>query len=172
MKRIEYRTFDKSGWGPGPWQDEPDKIQWPDAATGLPCMIRRNLFGIWCGYVGVPDGHPWFGVHRDDIEAAVHGGISFTAPCLTDGDEATDICHVPDPGEPDQVWWVGFDCNHAWDFAPAMATTMTAIPDVLRGLGQSGFRTFIFSDCEYRDLAFVEAECADLASQAAEAAKP
>ena len=57
METIEYRTMDKSVWGPGPWQNEPDKRQWQDEATGLPCLIVRNSMGALCGYVGVSEGH-------------------------------------------------------------------------------------------------------------------
>ena len=49
MQRIEYRTIDKSQWGEGPWQDEPDKIQWQDEETGLPCLIVRGHMGFLCG---------------------------------------------------------------------------------------------------------------------------
>jgi hypothetical protein len=45
MDTIEYRTIDKSQWGPGPWQDEPDKKQWQDEATGLPCLEGFAPFG-------------------------------------------------------------------------------------------------------------------------------
>jgi hypothetical protein len=30
------------------------------------------------------------------------------------------ICHVPEPGKPDDVWWFGFDCAHAFDRSPGM----------------------------------------------------
>lgn len=60
MKALEYRTLDKSKWGDGPWHREPDKMQWQDEATGLPCLIVRNHGGAWCGYVGVNDGHPLY----------------------------------------------------------------------------------------------------------------
>lgn len=52
----------KSYWGPGPWANEPDKLNWIDPETGLDCMIVRNRAGNLCGYVGVPESHPWFGV--------------------------------------------------------------------------------------------------------------
>ena len=66
MERIEYRdVVDKSQWGDGPWQSEPDKIQWQDAATGLPCLIVRGPVGALCGYVGVPKTHPAYGLHYD-----------------------------------------------------------------------------------------------------------
>lgn len=31
--------IDKSGWGPGPWQDEPDRKEWTHA--GFDCLIVR-----------------------------------------------------------------------------------------------------------------------------------
>lgn len=66
MERIEYRNvIDKSQWGDGPWQSEPDKIQWQDEATGLPCLIVRGPVGALCGYVGVPKTHPAYGLHYD-----------------------------------------------------------------------------------------------------------
>ena len=34
MEHKTWATVDKSAWGDGPWQDEPDKEQWPDEATG------------------------------------------------------------------------------------------------------------------------------------------
>jgi hypothetical protein len=50
MKRIEHRgVVDKSWWPRGPWDDEPDKVQWPDEATGLPCMVKRGPVGSFCG---------------------------------------------------------------------------------------------------------------------------
>lgn len=59
MKAREwYDVYDKSGWGDGPWQKEPDKAQWLDEATRLPCLaVRNNVSGTLCGYVGVPPGH-------------------------------------------------------------------------------------------------------------------
>jgi hypothetical protein len=63
---IEYRTTDKTEWGAGPWQDEPDKRQWTDAVTGLPCLIVRGPIGALCGYVGVSSDHPLHGREYDD----------------------------------------------------------------------------------------------------------
>ena len=42
METKEYRFVDKSDWDRGPWDDEPDKVQWQDVATGLPCIAVRN----------------------------------------------------------------------------------------------------------------------------------
>ncbi len=62
MKTIEYRTLDRTEWQRGQWDSEPDKKQWLDEATGLPCLIvRQREAGHLCGYVGVPKSHPLHG---------------------------------------------------------------------------------------------------------------
>lgn len=103
METKEYRTFDKSAWPRGPWDDEPDKKQWQDGVTGLPCLIVRNRVGALCGYVGVPKSHPAhgmdYGVSMYDSEGneramspaeqalydvQVHGGLTFSSSCAND----------------------------------------------------------------------------------------
>lgn len=81
MKTIEYRTRDKSGWGMGPWHSEPDKKQWQDEETGLPCLIVRGPVGALCGYVGVPAAHPYHGKDYNDVAVDVHGGLTFADFC-------------------------------------------------------------------------------------------
>lgn len=39
MQCREYTTKDKSDWPRGEWDNEPDKVQFQDEATGLPCLI-------------------------------------------------------------------------------------------------------------------------------------
>ena len=78
MQILEYRLpkMDKMvAWGPGPWVDKPDKIQWPDKVTGLPCLVVRNHSGAWCGYVGVSEEHPHFGRVFETVSVTVHGGL-------------------------------------------------------------------------------------------------
>lgn len=150
MQRIEYRTRDKSDWPRGEWDNEPDKIQWQDQETGLPCLLLRNSVGALCGYVGVSSGHPLHGKEYDYPDVNVHGGLTFSDSCSLDPEESRNICHRPDPGEPDDVWWFGFDCAHAFDRTPASERFV--------GIHR------IESD-RYRNVAYVEAQCADLARQ-------
>ena len=215
MEKIEYRTIDKSGWSRGEWDDEPDKMQWVDEQTSMPCLIVRNNGGALCGYVGVGRNHPLFGKDYNDcispekhegpvdyhyectpsgiLEA--HGGITFADGCHTAtregfekmrasvqkhkdeatrfpvgdsarwlrdwlpmlGDfelfkrrvEATAVCHVGDDLEP--VWWFGFDCAHCGDVSPAYGRFMS-----------------ISDGDTYRNLAYVQEQCAGLARQLAE----
>lgn len=150
MERIEYRNVvDKAGWpSRGVWDSEPDKIQFADEAIGLPCLIVRGPVGALCGYVGVPEGHPLHGKDYDDAgDIDVHGGLTFANSCSPKAKEDRGICHKPAPGEPDHVWWLGFDCAHSGDVCPSLDR----------------------ADCygEYRDIPYVEAECRKLAKQLA-----
>lgn len=201
MKTQEWKTVDKSTWGNGPWQDEPDKRQWKDEATGLPCLIVRGPSGALCGYVGVAEGHSHFGKDYDNAPVEVHGGLTFASKCAdmspaayakglervkTTAEEAkrhpkgdaaewlkewaphlgtyeawreqsekANICHIPGPGEPDHVWWFGFDCAHYQDTTPASDARS-------RTYGGNYER-----DGVYRDVAYVTAECTSLAKQLA-----
>lgn len=147
MQRLEYRTVDKAAWGDGPWQSEPDKIQWQDEATGYPCLIVRHPhFGFFCGYVGVQPNHPSYGKDYNDVGVSAHGGLTFADSCGHGEDESRGVCHRPAPGEPDNVWWLGFDCGHYMDFAPAL--------DSMRR-----------PKSVYRDVAYVTSQCESLAKQ-------
>lgn len=85
MDTKAYTTIDRAalGWPSGEWDSEPDKLQWPDEATGLPCLaVRHASLGHWCGYVGVPPEHPWAGhTYDSDVEVDVHGGLTFADAC-------------------------------------------------------------------------------------------
>jgi hypothetical protein len=163
----EYATLDKSEWGPGAWQDEPDKVQWIDDETGLDCLLHRGPGGYWCGYVGVDQGHPWHGVeysecasepkceeawcgHSPECLVEVHGGLTFSDSCAESDDESEGICHVAEDGRPDHVWWFGFDCGHSGDFSPKYA-----------GLGLG----FLTGDETYKGRMYVEGYVRSLAKQ-------
>lgn len=140
-------TVDKSSWPRGQWDSEPDRLQWVDELTGLDCLaVRSQVSGAWCGYVGVPKSNPWHGKSYNDIEASCHCGLTYSGEC------SGHICHVPGPGRPDDVWWVGFDCAHAWDFSPGLAA-LCGWP------GPDQFEA-------YRTLAYVRDQCASLAKEA------
>lgn len=160
----EYTTIDRKalGWPSGEWDGEPDKVQWRDEATGMACLaVRNRRAGNWCGYVGVSPEHPLHGKGYDEAGIfEVHGGLTFADECQPAEDESQGICHVPEPGEPDHVWWFGFDCAHAWDFSPYDKKMEI----------ERGYPFTIMSDQEYRRLDYVKAECRGLAAQLKEAA--
>ncbi len=132
--------IDKSEWGDGPWQDEPDLLQW---CSGTPphyeCQIARTDWaGTWAGYVAVPTGHPAHGKARTQLDVEVHRGLTFAEEGVNG------------------VWVLGFDCGHGFDYKPALALRVgrhTAFPAFMREV--------------YRDVAFVRAQVEHLARQLA-----
>lgn len=97
----------------GEWTDEPNRIEWRH--KGLAClMVRHEHHYHWCGYVGVPPGHPAHGKDYDsvNVNVDVHGGLTYARAC----EEL--VCHVPEPGESENTWWLGFDCAHYEDLSP------------------------------------------------------
>jgi hypothetical protein len=150
MKTIEYRgKLDKSQWERGPWDKEPDKLQWVDEVTGLPCLIVRHpRSGHLCGYVGVSKGHPAFEVDYNSVPADVHGGLTFSEHCQQELEECKSVCHKVEDGEDDNVWWLGFDCAHSGDYS-----------------GFAYHRTQFQDDEVYRTFEYVKSECESLAQQ-------
>jgi hypothetical protein len=144
-------------WPSGPWDDEPDKAVWVDEATGLDCMIHRNRIGALCGYVGVGPDHPLHGQDRDDMDVEVHGGLTYSARCQEDAPENDGLCHVPEPGRPDDVWWFGFDCLHLLDTAPGLIVTNARIAALHPELGREPlsytYKTFDYVKHEVEYLA-------------------
>lgn len=146
-------------YGEGPWLEEPDHAEW--TAHGFTCIVHRGPVGALCGYVGVPPGHPWHGKGYDDVEARVHGSLTYADACQGE------ICHVPAPGEPEHLWWLGFDCSHGGrDLSPCVDKALrsyrprtSTIADQILGAGT------------YRTIDYLKAETERLAAQAAEAAK-
>ncbi len=142
-------TIDKSKWGPGPWQDEPDHVAFEHA--GYSCIVHRGPAGGLCGYVAVPPGHPWHGMDYNEVPADVHGGLTYGGKC-----EGA-ICHVPKSGEPDNVFWIGFDTAHSGDVSPAFRRLSAAFTDPRDS---------------YKTMAYVTSETKRLAEQACAAVDP
>lgn len=157
--------IDKSDWGDGPWQAEPDRAYWVDEASGLPCLIRRGPSGSLCGYVGVPSGHPCHGKGYSALEGEidVHGGLTFSGDC--DGDTIRGICHVPELGQEDDVSWFGFDCAHCWDLSPGMRARLR---EAYARTGDT-YNELIHDTEVYRDFEYVQVEVLKLAKQLAKA---
>lgn len=115
-----YGGIRRALWPVGPWTHEHDRIEW--RAHGFVCLISRaSPSGHLCGYVGVEPGHPWHGldfasyVETPLERPSVHGGITYSEHCQDH------VCHVPAPGEPEHLFWQGFDAMHAWDVSPSRA---------------------------------------------------
>lgn len=143
MPESALKHHDKSKWGDGPWQHEPDMYDWVDADSGYRCLMFRNMqtSGAWLGYVVVPVTHPWHGMQQGDVrldELDVHGGVTFVG---TKGDD----------------FMVGFDTAHIDDYMPMCSSLL-----------QYGPPPTPDEVASYKDMAYVQRECAHLAKQIAD----
>jgi hypothetical protein len=146
----------KNSWGAGPWQDEPDRLEWRDGSTGYICLIRRSEFGgHLCGYVGLPVGHPLVGKDLEKIDARAHEGLDYAGPCLNDLRQTL-------PG-PAVVYWFGFYCARADDILPAL-TNLEDMPKLRRVAEKANPA---FRGRTYRTLDYVRRRCEQLAQQLA-----
>lgn len=102
----------KESWGDGPWLNEPGMDEEVIFEyKGYECVLRRNDFGAWCGYVIVPIDSKWAKYeHPMDIPLRIHGGITY-------GEEGA----IRESGKP--VYVIGFDCSHLNDYSPLTAAS-------------------------------------------------
>lgn len=130
---------------PEPWKIEPDEYRFE--YRGVRCVMLRGPAGHWCGYVQVPEGHPWFGLDYDECHRAdedylsVHGGLTYGEEKVPHGDEN---------GDP-VGWWVGFDCAHLGDYCPGMSHLISRFLDL--------------DNLVYRDMNYVENQLMNLVDQ-------
>jgi hypothetical protein len=123
---------------PHPWDAEPDELE--AESHGFTVRLRRNTeLGTWCGYVIIPEDHPWHGLSYGDlVDVSVHGGVTFA-----------------DHGLFHEQYAVGFDCSHAFDLIPLLVTG--ALPGGALETMDRG---------TYRDMEYALDECRHLAEQA------
>lgn len=129
--------------------NRPEHVLSEGVECGHEWVTVHNGLGYRCGYVKVDPGHPWHGRAYGDIDAAVHGGLTFA--------EADVLC---DKGGPDNGWWVGFDCAHGGD---AQDPSLKSDPDPWSVLGGR--------DGVVRTQGYVDNECRKLCRQAAAEAR-
>lgn len=162
IERIEYSDHveeERKRWPAGEWDKEPDLVEWRDEATGYPCLVVRGPMGSLCGYVGVPEGHPEHGKNHNDAMVGAHGGLTYSGAC------AGHICHVPQPGEADSVWWLGFDCAHAGDVSPRLLEIHRRTEAKLKRDMPQLFPEDYERGDTYKTLAYVQNECTELAAE-------
>lgn len=179
----------KSQWAKGPWQHEPDRLQWVDESTGLTCLILRGPVGALCGYVGVPDTHPAYEICYDGTTKLEHeewhkevrkymreNSSDFTKinfPPIPDKipgiGEAVDNITVHGgltfsdfwADEIPNLWFFGFDCAHSGDLCPGIVATLKRI-NIDQGTTK---REDAHLGDTYRTIDYAKVECTKLAGQ-------
>lgn len=117
------------------WLNEPNEEKFEHA--GLKCaIIRHQHLGHLCGYVGVTKRHRDYGKSKDEIPVEVHGGVTYAKKGYGGVLETN-------------LWWIGFDCAHYGDLAPAWG-----------GPARNSLEALV-----YRDFDYVRAQVRRLAEQ-------
>ena len=112
--------------------------EWTTRA-GLKAVVIAHDMGHRCGYVGVPEDHPWHGKGYDDVDLDVHGGLTYA-------------------DARDDLWWFGYDCAHLGDAAD---------PDLMSDKYKtfSWSRALTFGGDTIKTLDFCVNECESMAAQ-------
>lgn len=153
IKKHRYSSDDKlKHLGYGEWVEEPDEIYFTH--KGLKCRLKRILRlddnggsfgGHWCGYVQLPENHPWIKLDGLEINSNVHGGITYSR-------------------QEEDGYWVGFDCAHSNDISPSTERFFNTNSNLV-GLKEKFPNSFVW-ERSYKNAEYVEAECRGLADQA------
>ena len=124
--------------------------------NGLKCVVlMNNNSGHRCGYVGLPLGNPYFGLHHDRPEVSnmnVHGGLTFSS-----GNPGEKYPIKTPIGE--FLWWFGYDCGHFQD-----GLDMTVMPEKAAAIHRKYHDT---EEYPIRSLDYCIKECENLADQLA-----
>lgn len=161
MKRnkecILSEDLKREHWGDGEWVHEADVVTWE--YKGVKCRIHRIARwekdqlcgGYFCGYISLPDDHPWAKEDPFSIDCDAHGGITFGKN------------HEDD-------YWIGFDCAHSMDVIPSMIKQREKIhSDLLEKI--PSLKDLDVFKSSYKNIAFCIKECENLADQILEAKK-
>lgn len=130
-------------------------------SNGLKCVVVMQLMGHRCGYVGIPKNHPLYRKDESSFRKILgdedcHGGITFTG-----GSKNSSY-----PIQSD-LWWFGFDCDHACD-SNDYESAKQLFADDTDALERIKFYEkddINFSHSRIRSLEYVENECCKLAYQ-------
>lgn len=159
-KQYKYdKDFKIEHFGHGDWVEEPDIIDF--TYKGMDCCIVRTVLdepmtkdkcyfgGLLCGYVKIPEGHPYFRHKGYDLDIDCHGGITFN--------------------EAHEEHWVGFDCGHSTDRVPTMEHLRNTRPELIEIRKQfpipEEMKDHPWYNPVYRNMEFCIEECKTVITQ-------
>lgn len=113
--------------------------------NGFKVAARRNFSKAWCGYVQIPQGHPFHGKDcsdrvpvpdRDALVVEKSSPLELFCEAIREDDGTVSLSLLLSPhggvtyastGWPvdDGEWWIGFDCSHYNDLTPQQVFNST-----------------------------------------------
>jgi len=138
---------------------------------GYEYLIVLNTLGHRCGYVAIPDEHPYSKTPLEDrefngrewkhydyntLEIECHGGLTFMSPTHGLKDLLPIACND---------MWIGFDCGHSWDKSDIEATREYYGEEHVKK-HQTFFDATSFDPTEHiKSYAYAESECKSIIEQ-------
>lgn len=68
-------------------------------------IVIVNYYSHPCAYIGLQEGHPYYGIDYDNIPIDCHGGLTYSDSKHT---MVNELC--------DNGWFIGWDYNHLKDY--------------------------------------------------------
>lgn len=146
---IFLEWLNKKSFPPGDWLKEPDLGHWE--SYNFSCLAVRDMsLGVWKGFVGVENTHPFYSKSIEDIlktdEAAdiffsVYGGICTAGPLIQRYKSYSR-----------NLWWIGIETSHGADLMPLLKLDMQN-PDIARSVSGQTYKNFPFIHKEINKLA-------------------
>jgi len=129
------------------------RLECSGSHRGFDYRVIVMPMGYRCGYVRLPEGHPWYGFDFQDIKVSVHGGLTFS--CLVKDD-----LPILENG-----YWIGFDCMHAFD----IPDTDEMNSEIMRSYGYKIANMWgKIHGSQIRNRGYVESQCRNLCEGCAE----
>lgn len=129
MMPVDKFTVSRQDWlRGGAWDHEDDFEEF--TSSDLTCVLVRHSLGHWCGYVALPEKHPWSKKALSAISVTVYGGLKSMGPL-----------------ENYSGTFLGFTCAEIGDLQPTMMKWKRETP------ASGTYRDFEFAKAEAEKLA-------------------
>lgn len=135
------------------------RLEFSGTHRGFEYKVIVMDMGHRCGYVCLPENHPWYNKNYCDIDVRIHGGLTFSEMCN---------------GHPilSNGYWIGFDCLHAFDLPDLDEVPKELLKMTYRFSTLMGKITGVFGGDKYkpkvRNLYYVKKECKNLCAECAD----
>jgi hypothetical protein len=156
--KLDHHNFtsqNKLDWfGYGEWVEEPDEVEFTYKL--YECCVTRcilpepstmdvNIFGgHLCGYVRIPNDHPYLHKRYQQMDISCHYGLTF--------------------GECSVGHWIGFDCAHSSDYVPSLQKFWWKMKEDVHPLVWNALKN---SDSHktYKNISFCVQQCIEIVNQ-------
>lgn len=157
-KHIYTEEQKRQWWDEGEWCYEPDVVEFEHQSIKClvkrvvaeePCANEEHMFGGYlCGYVCIPQNHPYYHKPYEDLDIDCHKGLTFG-----------------EYGEYTNEHWIGFDCAHSGDYLPSTEKLKKRFAFENPFPMEKEFKEFSIFNPVYRNMEYCIDQCKSIAEQ-------